>query len=182
MAASFTRSYVDGLFSVAGSAEAVEALLPSLEAFGAALGASEELRKVLVNPGLDRAKRRALFDAVARRAGVTGLAERLLSVVNKNRGIGALPAVLAAIRERLDEERRIVEARVTSARPVAPSVTDTVRRLVEARTKKTARVIARVDPSLLGGFVVIVGSTRIDASLSRRLEKARAALHSLPPT
>ncbi len=53
--------------------------------------------------------------------------------------------------------------------------------MVEGRTGSTVRVVPSVDPALLGGFVVSVGSARLDASLARRLEKARAALHALAP-
>jgi F0F1-type ATP synthase delta subunit len=42
--------------------------------------------------------------------------------------------------------------------------------------------VSAIDPSLLGGFVISVGSARLDASLERRLEKTRAALHVLAPT
>ena len=92
-----------------------------------------------------------------------------------------LPAFLAAVRERLDRERRTLEARVTSARPLDDAVFEALRRMVEGRTGSTVRVVPSVDPSLLGGFVVSVGSARLDASLARRLEKARAALHALAP-
>jgi len=181
MAARFTKPYADALFAVAGSVEAVEALLPSLEAFANAMKTSDELRKHLLNPGLDRELRQGLFEAVAARAGLTGLAERLLVILHHNHRLGHLADLLSALRERLNAERRIVEARVQSARPLAPDVTESVRRMIELRTNKTVRVVAQVDPDLLGGFVVSVASARFDASLARRLEKARAALHAVPP-
>jgi F-type H+-transporting ATPase subunit alpha len=87
-----------------------------------------------------------------------------------------LSAFLAAVKERLDRERHMLEARVASARPLDEAVFEGLRRMVEGRTGSTVRVVAAVDPSLLGGFVVSVGSARLDASLARRLEKARAAL------
>ena len=59
--------------------------------------------------------------------------------------------------------------------------TDPVPNTVADRTKQNVRLVSKVDPSLLGGFVVSVGSARLDASLARRLEKARAALHALAP-
>jgi F-type H+-transporting ATPase subunit delta len=181
VAARFAKPYVDAFFAVAGSIEAVEPHLPALESFAAALRASGELKKLLLNPGLARATRKAILDAVAARVGLTGLGERLLSLLHQNRRLGRLPDVLAALRERLDVERKIVEARIISARPLDPAVIESVRRMVEVRTRKVARVVAAVDPGLLGGFVVSVGSARLDASLARRLEKARAAFHALSP-
>ena len=92
-----------------------------------------------------------------------------------------LPAFLAAVRERLDRERKTLEAHVTSARPLDDAVVASLKRMVEGRTGANVRVVPTVDPALLGGFVVSVGSARLDASLARRLEKARAALHALAP-
>ena len=181
MALRFTKPYVDALFAVAGSAEAVETHLPALEAFAAAMSTSTELKNLLLNPGLSPKNRKAVFDAVAARIGLLLLGERLLVLLHKNRRLTRLPDVLAALRARLDSERQTIEARVKSARALDPAVTEKVRLMIEERTKKTVRVVSEVDPGLLGGFVVSVGSARFDASLSRRLEKARAALHSAPP-
>lgn len=181
MAERFARPYVDAFFAVAGSADAVDAQLPALDVVAAALAANPELGKVLGNPGIERTRRKALLDAVAREAGVATLGGRLLDVLLQNRRAHRLAAFLAAVRERLDRERHTLEARVTSARPLDEAVFEALRRMVEVRTGSTIRVVPSVDPSLLGGFVVSVGSARLDASLARRLEKARAALHALAP-
>jgi ATP synthase F1 delta subunit len=181
MPARFTKPYVDALFDVAGSSETVEATLGPLENLARTLGRSEELRKVLRNPGIERARREAILTAVSAKVGVTELGKRLLIVLLHNRRIGALSEVLAAGRDRLDRERRIVEATLKSARQLEPAVTEKLQRMLEERTKKKVRLATAVDPSLLGGFVITVESAVFDASLSRRLEKARAALHSVPP-
>jgi F-type H+-transporting ATPase subunit delta len=181
MAERFTRPYVDAFFAVAGSADAVDAQLPALDAVARAIESNTDLAKVLGNPGIEKPRRKALLDAVAGKAGVGVLGGRLLDVLLQNRRVHRLPAFLAAVRERLDRERRVLEARVTSARPLDETVFEALRRMVEGRTGSTVRVAASVDPALLGGFVVSVGSARLDASLARRLEKARAALHALAP-
>ena len=181
MAERFTRPYVDAFFAVAGSAGAVDAQLPALDAVARAIESNAELAKVLANPGVERTRRKALLDAVAQKVGVDTLGARLLEVLLQNRRVHRLPAFLAAVRERLDRERRTLEARVTSARPLDDAVFEALRRMVKGRTGSTVRVVPSVDPSLLGGFVVSVGSARLDASLARRLEKARAALHALAP-
>lgn len=181
MAERFTRPYVDAFFAVAASAEAVDAELPALAAVAAAIESNPDLAKVLANPGIEKPRRKALLDAVAQKVGIGALGGRLLDVLLQNRRVHRLPAFLAAVRERLDRERRTLEARVTSARPLDEAVFDALRRMVEGRTGSTVRVVSSVDPSLLGGFVVSVGSARLDASLARRLEKARAALHALSP-
>ena len=88
---------------------------------------------------------------------------------------------IAALRARLDHDTHVVEARIVTAQPADAAVLDALRALVAKRTKQSVRLVSAVDPALLGGFVVSVGSARLDASLERRLEKARAALHALAP-
>lgn len=181
MAQDFRRPYVDALFEVAGSSAAVEKELAPLEAVAAALDAVPELGRTLRNPGLEKTRRAALLDAVATQAGCGTLGRRLLDILLNNRRLGALSQVLAAIHKRLDERADTLVARLATARPLDPGFAEEIRALVAARTAKTIRVVPAVEPGLLGGFVVTVGSARYDASLARRLEKAREALHAVSP-
>ena len=174
----FTRPYVDAFFAVA---KVPGEELRALEEFRAAFERAPDLGKVLSNPGLERGKREAILDAVVSRLAVPELAGRLLRILLHNGRLSALGPLLAEIRARLDRDTRAVEARVVTAQPADAAVLEALRALVAARTQKTVRLVTSVDPGLLGGFVVSVGSARLDASLSRRLEKARAALHALAP-
>lgn len=178
MSAKFTRPYVDAFFAVAKNPAAE---LAALEEFRTAYDGAPELEKVLSNPGLERGKREALLAAVAARVGVPEIAGRLLTILLNNGRLPALGELLAAIRAHLDRDTRAIEARIVTARPADDAVLEALRALVATRTKKTVRLVTAVDPALLGGFVVSVGSARLDASLARRLEKARAALHALAP-
>ena len=98
-----------------------------------------------------------------------------------NRRLHLLGELLAALRARLDRDTHAVEARIVTAQPADAAVLEALRALVADRTKQSVRLVSKVDPSLLGGFVVSVGSARLDASLERRLQKTRAALHALAP-
>ena len=177
MAAGYTKPYVDALFAVAGSVPAVEALLPDLDGFARVLGASADLREVFRNPALDRATKSELLGAVTSKLGTGPLAARLLSVLLVNRRLTHLGEVIAAVRERLDRDRRVVEANVRSARPLADDEADGIRRALEGETRRTVRLVSETEPSLLGGFVVRIGSEVYDASLDTRLRRVRAALH-----
>ncbi len=176
--AAFTRPYVDALFEVAGSPDAVEALLPSLETLARALDASEELRAFSTNPAIPRADKRALVASLAGSAGAPELAGRLLRTLLDRGRFLALPAVLDAIRDRVDEARGVVEATVRSVAPLGPDAETAIREALEARNGTRVRLRTELDPSLLSGFVVRLGSEVFDASLSRRLARARKALES----
>jgi F-type H+-transporting ATPase subunit delta len=178
MSARIARPYVDAFFAVAVDPAGE---LAALEAFRHAYALSPELGKVLSNPGLEREKREALLAAVAARVGVPEIAGRLLMILLHNGRLRILNDLLAALRARLDRDTQEIEARILTAQPADAAVLEALRALVAGRTKQRVRLVSAVDPALLGGFVVSVGSARLDASLDRRLEKARAALHALAP-
>jgi F-type H+-transporting ATPase subunit delta len=174
----FARPYVDALFEVAGGPDAVEALLPSLDTVARALETNEELRAFLANPGVGRKEKRGLVEALGGSVNAPVLATRLLRALLDRGRVLRLPAVLAAIRDRVDRERGVVEATVRTATPLAADAEASIRAALESRTGARVRVRTELDPSLLSGFVVRLGSELFDASLSRRLDKARKALES----
>lgn len=172
----FARPYVDALLEVAGSVDAVEALLPPLDVVAAALASSDDLRAVLANPAIGRKEKRALVAALAETAKAPELAGRLLRALLDRGRLPKLAAVLEAVRLRVDRERGIVEASVRTAAPLAAGAADEIRRALEARAGRRVRLHTELDPSLLSGFVVRLGSEVFDASLARRLSRARKAL------
>lgn len=174
----FARPYVDALFEVAGTPDAVEALLGPLDAVSRALAASEDLRAFLRNPGIGRKEKRALVDSLAQHAAAPELAGRLLRALLDRGRMLKLEAVLGAVRTRLDRERGVVEAAVRSAAPLDADAEKGIREALEARVGTRVRLRNDLDPSLLSGFVVRLGSEVFDASLSRRLERARKALEN----
>jgi F-type H+-transporting ATPase subunit delta len=178
MRARFAKPYVDALFEIAGSADAVEAIVPQLAAFAGTLRSSDELRALVRNPGIERERKKAVVDAIAKRSGVDGIGGRFLQALLGNNRLLAIDEILAAINERLDRDRNVVEALVTSAAPLAERATGEIKTALEGKTKSTVRLKHQVDPALLGGFVVKLGSEVYDASLKARLERARLALHT----
>lgn len=174
----FARPYVDALFEVAGTPDAVDALLPSLDTVSRALESSEELRLFVTNPGIGRKEKKALVASLAQAAKAPEVAGRLLHALLDRGRFLRTASVLEAIRERLDVERGVVQATVRSAAPLGADAEKGIREALEARTGTRVRLLTDLDPSLLSGFVVRLGSELFDASLSRRLARARKALEN----
>lgn len=172
----FARPYVDALFEVAGSADAVDALLPSLDTVARAFETSAELRELVANPGFGRKEKRALVASLAEAAKAPEVSGRLLRALLDRGRLLKLAGVLEALREQLDVERGVVEATVRSAAPLGAEAERGIREALEGRTGTRVRLRTELDPSLLSGFVVRLGSEVFDASLSRRLARARKAL------
>ncbi len=178
MSAPFARPYVDALRDVAGSLDAFEALVAPLGSLAEAVAGSDDLRTFFLDPSVTRESKAAALEAVAAKLGVTGLALKAGLVLLGNRRIARAREVVTALRERVDRERRRVEATVVAARPLDEAAAASIAEALHRRTGKSVRLAASVDPGLLGGFVVRVGSEVWDSSLSRRLEKAKNALHA----
>jgi F-type H+-transporting ATPase subunit delta len=178
MAIKFTRPYVEAARDAAGSLEAFEALVPGLERLAAALAGSEELRTLLRNPGISRESKRAVLDAVAAKVSLDELGLRLARVLLSNRRLPRIADVAAAFREQVNKERRVVEAALRTARPISEAARAALSRALETKTGRSVHLKADVDPVLLGGFIVQIGSDVYDASLSHRLDKAKNALHA----
>jgi F-type H+-transporting ATPase subunit delta len=181
MSGPFARPYVEALREVAGSLDDFEALVPPLDSLARTVGAvagSHELRAFFLSPAVPKESKAAALDAVAGKLGISGLALRAAQILLSNRRIGRTSELVAAMRERIDRERRRVQATVVAAHELDGEATAAIAAALTERTGKTVRLSASVDPELLGGFVVRVGSEVWDSSLSRRLQKAKNALHA----
>lgn len=179
MASSFTKPYVDALFETVPLGD-VSGLLDGLAQVADAIATNSDLRSLLRNPAVDRKARSAVLDAISVRAGLPAVGGRFLAILLQNGRIGSLREVVIAVRQRLDRETRAVEASLTTAALVTGTDLEALRTALETRTGKTVRLSTATDPTLLGGFVVRVGSEVLDASLKHRLDKIKAAVHGAP--
>ena len=138
--------------------------------------ADEGFRRFIADPRLDGAKQRAGIFAILERAG-TGIEVRnLVGVLITNRRLSALPSVAAAFGALLAEQRGQQTAEVTTAHPL----TDTQRAQIVARLTEAGfsgvRLSETVDPAILGGLVVRIGSRLYDNSIKSKLQRLQYAM------
>ncbi len=145
-----------------------------LEQFLATYGESAPLREVLGDPSISQEQKVRLLDAIAQRVGMSGTVRNFIAVVTAHERMGELGEIAEAYLQLADKDSGVVEAEVTSARPLD----EDGRRALEASVAQMAgtaqvRATYRQDPSLLGGAVVKVGSTVYDGSVRGQLEQMR---------
>lgn len=168
--------YAEALFDLARDGEALERVETDLKALAAAIGVSADLRAMLKSPVYDaEAKLRALA-AIADKAGVSPLTKSFLGVVAKNRRLFALEGVIAAFMQRLAEHRGEVSAEAISAAALNGDQAKRLRGEIERVVGKAVTLTVKVDPELLGGMIVKVGSTMIDSSLKTKLNRLRSVM------
>jgi F-type H+-transporting ATPase subunit delta len=168
--------YAAALFELADERRLLDAVAGDLRELRAMLQGSGDLVRLLRSPVVSRAEQAKAVAAIAERAGLAGLTQDFLGLVAKNRRLFAVPAMIEAYLKKLAERRGEVTAEVTVAQPLnearQAALLDQLRRTVGARVV----VDMRVDPGLLGGMIVKIGSRMVDASLNSRLQRLRLAM------
>ena len=174
--ASLSGRYASALFDLASEGGKVTAVEKDLETLSAALGESDDLRAAATNPQLSRRSQGSAMAAVAKHLKLNVLTANFLGVLANNRRLSALPGIIAAFKAIAAAQRGEVSAKVTSAHPLSGEQLATLKDKLTARQGRTVMLSAEVDPDLLGGLVVTIGSQRIDASIRTRLNSLAQAM------
>ncbi len=174
--ASLAGRYASALFDLASEAGTVTAVESDLEGLGQALTESLDLRALTTNPQIGRGAQGAAIEGVAGILGTSELTRRFLGVLAQNRRLGQLPKVVQAFRAIASAQRGEVTAEVTSAHALTDAQIDQLKQKLTAREGRTVKLSTKVDPGLLGGLVVTIGSKRIDGSIRTRLNSLAQAM------
>lgn len=174
--ASLSGRYASALFDLAAEAGSVSAVEGDLEKLSAALAESSDLAAVTTNPQISRGQQADAVGAVAKVLGLSDLTAKFLGVLAENRRLSQLPTMIRAFRTIAAAQRGEVTAEVASAHPLSAEQLETLRHKLTAREGRTVKVSSTVDPDLLGGLVVTIGSKRIDGSIRTRLNTLAQAM------
>jgi F-type H+-transporting ATPase subunit delta len=168
--------YAQALFELAkgqGDAAAVEADLKSLKAMRAE---SADLRTLLASPAFDADEKAKGLAAIADAAGFGATTKKFLGLVAANRRASALPGMITAFEKIAADDRGAVSAEVITAMPLTDAQEKALAAALRTALGKDPEVETRVDPAILGGLKVRVGSRLFDASLKSRLDSLKFAL------
>jgi F-type H+-transporting ATPase subunit delta len=168
--------YAAALYELADEGKTLDAIAADLSALQAALDGSEDMRRLVRSPVIDRDAQWQAMSALLGKMDAHELTRDFLGVVTANRRLFALSGIIRAFLEELASRRGEVTAEVVTAH----SLTDSQTKALEAELKKAVggkvAIAARVDPSILGGLVVKVGSRMVDSSLRTQLQKLKIAM------
>lgn len=167
--ASLAGRYASALFDLASEAGTVTAVESDLEKLRAALGESADLRALTTNPEVSRDAAQGAIGGVAGLLGLSPLTGNFLGVLAQNRRLSQLPAMIRAFNTIAAAQRGEVTAEVTSAHPLTDTQLASLKDKLTAREGRTVKLQTSVNPDLLGGLVVTIGSKRIDGSILTRL-------------
>jgi len=149
-----------------------------LRQIAALLNESVELRRVWENPAVPADQKRKLLDAIVQRNGIDKPVRNLVAVLIDHRRLPFLPRIVEQLEKELDARLGFTEAQISSARELSDSEKRTLESQIEKATGKKVRARYGLDPSLLGGAAVRVGSTIYDGSVKGQLERIKEAISS----
>ncbi len=168
--------YAKALFELADEQSAIDQVAGDLARIQAMIDESDDLSRMMRSPVIPRDSQGQAMDAVLEAAEICDLVRRFTGVVTANRRLFVLPDMIAAWRALLSRHRGEVTARVISATALGPAQLDAVTEALKGALGGKVAVDAQVDPGLIGGMVVRVGSRMIDFSLNTKLEKLQLAM------
>ncbi len=170
------QRYAQALFDLALDQKALPAIEADLETLSRAMADSADLRRLIASPAFSVEDKGKGLVAVAVKAKLGMTTAKFLGLLAQNGRARDLPAVIASFRKLSAAHRGAVTAEVVSAVPLSAAQAKGVAAALRQALGKEPEISTRVDPALLGGLKVRVGSRLFDASLKSKLDSLKFAL------
>ena len=171
--------YANALFDLSQEQGGLEQAHADLAALQQAVAESDDLARLLRSPIVSREDQARATDALAERLGSSTVVRNFLGVLARQRRLGALPAIIDEFSRLLAAHRGEETAEVTSAVPLDEAQLGDVRNAVAGYVGRPVQLSAAVDPTLLGGLIVRVGSRMVDASLKTKLHNLELSMRGV---
>jgi len=168
--------YATALFELALEAKALDQVEQDLNRFNQALDAAEDLRRLVQSPVFTADEQQRALAAILDEIKIEGLTANFLKLVAKNRRLFATPDMIKAFRALLARHRGQTSAEVISAEALEEGQVRALQTALNAALHKDVQIEQRVDPTLLGGLIVKIGSRMIDNSLRTKLNSLKAVM------
>lgn len=176
MLTQIARPYAAALFDLAKSEGGLEAVESGLGEIQKLTAESDDFRRFLSSPVINADAKAGAVQAILSKAQTNPTVSNFVNVVARNGRLFALGAIIKDFQALVAKDRGEVTAEVTSAAPLASGQLKALADTLKAKIGKTVTLTEHVDPSLIGGLVVKVGSQMIDSSLKTKLTAMKIAM------
>lgn len=168
--------YATALFDLAKEEGALDTVAADLNRFDGMLTESKDLERLVRSPVFSADDQGKALSALLGKAGLSGLAVNFFKLLAANRRLFVVRDVIKGFRALLARERGETSAEVTSAHALTDQQLAELKSALKATAGRDVRIETRVDPSILGGLVVKLGSRMIDSSLKTKLNNLKFAM------
>ena len=171
--------YAGALFDLADERRTLDEVAGDLHQLRAMLQGSEDFLRLIRSPVLSRPEQGKAIEVIAERAGLSLLVRKFLAVVAANRRLFAIPTMIDAFLAELAARRGEVTAEVIAAQPLSEAQLEALNEQLRRGIGSRVSVAVQLDPELIGGIVVKLGSRMIDASIKSKLQRLQLAMKSV---
>jgi F-type H+-transporting ATPase subunit delta len=168
--------YASSLLALALEDGEVPQVAAALDNFQAMIDGSTDLQRLIKSPVFSADEQLKAVDAILTKAGITGLAANFIKVTASNRRLFAVPGMIKAFREIHARHRGEISADVTTAHALTAAQETELKAALKGVTGKDVTINVAVDPTILGGLIVKLGSRQIDTSLRTKLSTLKLSL------
>ncbi len=168
--------YATALFELTRDEKSIDAVRADLDRFEAMLTDSADLKRLVRSPVFSAGSQSKALAAVLDRAGISGIAANFLKVLTVNRRLFAVSDVIRAFRALVARFKGEATADITVAEPLSDRNLDVLKTALRSVTGKDVALNVNVDPSIIGGLVVKLGSRMVDSSLRTKLNSIKHAM------
>lgn len=172
------RRYATAFFELASEQSQIDQISKDLAAVETLLASGGDIEQLVNNTTLRRADQVKALLAVAKHLKLSPLTEKLLGTVAENRRLPELAGIVAAAQALISDARGEVTADVTAAQALDQTQIDSIAASLKKGLGKDVQVRLHVDPAIMGGLIVKVGSKLIDSSVATKLERLHRALRN----
>ncbi|WP_119167141.1 F0F1 ATP synthase subunit delta [Algihabitans albus] len=168
--------YALALYELADQNKQLDAVASDLTSLQSLIAESGDLRSLIRSPVYGRDQQAEAIAAILERAGASDLVRRFVGVVAENGRLFALPRMIQGFIAELRRRRGEVTAKVISARALSETQRNALAETLQKKIGGKVEIDTQIDPSLLGGLIVQVGSRMVDGSLKSKLERLKFAM------
>lgn len=168
--------YATALFDLALEEKALEEVEAKLNRFEQALDAAEDLRRLVKSPVFTPDEQLRAISAVLEEIEIEGLTANFLKLIAKNRRLFAAPEMIKAFRALLARHRGVTTAEIIAATKLEEGQIRALKTALKSALAMDVLLEQRVDPALLGGLIVRIGSRMIDTSLRTKLNNLKTVM------
>ena len=168
--------YATALFDLARESNAIDAVQADLGRFDALVAESADLTRLVRSPVFSADEQGRALAAVLERAGIGGLAAKFLKLVTANRRLFAVRDMVKAFRALVAQHKGEATAEVTVAEKLKDEHVEALRAALKSVSGKDVDLDIKIDPAIIGGLVVKLGSRMVDTSLRTKLNAIKHAM------
>lgn len=176
MVSGVAERYAKALLDLAEEVKAADAVGADLDRFNGLIAESPDLARLVKSPVFSADEQERAVTAVLAKAGIGGLAANFIRMVASKRRLFALPGMIDGYNALLSDRKGIVRAEVTLAETPSPKMLADIEAALKDVAGDNIALNVKVNPAIIGGLIVKLGSRMIDASLRSKLNSIRLAL------